>query len=89
MSAEIPRCPVCGQPLSLRLAHGRKSGKPFVMLICAQDGRHFRGFISDRTFVKGVVEHLEGRQRIGKGEKEGSIEKTGAARSQEHPECQR
>ena len=62
-------CPVCGGPLSLRLAMGRKSGKPFIMLICAQDGRHFRGFISHRPFVEEVVNHLEAgrKNRAGEG----------------------
>ena len=49
-------CPVCNKPLSVRLAHGRKSGKPFVMLVCAKDGRHLRGFINDKSFVDGVME---------------------------------
>ena len=52
---QIP-CPVCSQSLSVRIAHGRKSGKPFVMLVCGKDGRHIRAFISDRQFVRGVVE---------------------------------
>ena len=45
--------------LTLRLARGRKSGKTFLMLVCVQDGRHFRGFINDRAFVDGVLAHLE------------------------------
>ena len=57
--AGIP-CLVCGEPLTVRLAHGRKSRKPFVMLLCARDGRHFRGFINDRSFVDGVLTRLEG-----------------------------
>lgn len=59
MKSGVPECPICHLPLSVQLARGRKSGKAFVMLICALDGRHFRGFISDRTFVKGVLERLE------------------------------
>lgn len=62
MSPEAPRCPVCSQPLSVRLAEGRKSGKPFVMLVCAQDGRHMRAFISDRDFVSSVIAKLEKKQ---------------------------
>ena len=54
-------CMVCKEPLSVRLARGRKSGKPFVMLLCAQDGRHFRAFINDREFVSGVLEQVEGK----------------------------
>lgn len=58
-SSTQPTCPVCRQPLALRLAHGRKSGKTFLMLLCAQDARHFRGFINDRDFVDGVLSRLE------------------------------
>lgn len=59
MSPGVPVCPVCQEPLSIRLAHGRKSGKPFVMLVCLQDGRHFRAFISDRLYVRGVLDKVE------------------------------
>jgi len=58
-SPSIP-CIVCGSGLSLRTARGRKSGKCFLMLICPQDGRHFRGFINDQTYVKQVLARLEG-----------------------------
>ena len=54
-------CPVCSAPLSVRLARGRKSGKPFVMLLCAQDGRHFRAFINDQQYVSNVIERVEGK----------------------------
>ncbi len=53
-------CLVCGQHLTIRLAKGRKSQKTFLMLVCSQDGRHFRGFINDREYVDGVLAHLEG-----------------------------
>ena len=53
-SLSIP-CLVCGQQLTLRFAQGRKSGKTFLMLICSQDGRHFRGFINDREYVDKVL----------------------------------
>ena len=49
-------CPVCSRPLSVRPAEGRKSGKPFIMLVCAEDGRHFRGFITDIGYVSRVME---------------------------------
>ncbi len=52
-------CPVCRQPLALRIARGRKSGKTFLMLLCAHDPRHFRGFINDRTYVDSVLSRLE------------------------------
>ena len=58
-SAKTIPCPVCGTALSVRLARGRKSGKPFIALICVRDGRHFRGFIADRDYldrIAGLVE---------------------------------
>ena len=54
-----PGCPVCGLGLSLRPAAGRKSGKPFIMLKCPKDGRHFRAFITDREYVADVTIRLE------------------------------
>ena len=54
-------CPICGQSLSVELARGRKSGKPFVMLRCVQDGRHFRAFINHRPYVEEVLSRLESR----------------------------
>ena len=54
-------CPVCGTGLIVRLARGRKSGKPFVMLICPADGRHIRAFINDRDFVGKFITGLETR----------------------------
>lgn len=53
-------CPVCGAQLAVRPATGRKSKKPFVMLVCAVDGRHLRAFITDQAYVKGVLARLEG-----------------------------
>ncbi len=52
-------CVVCGVGLTIRSARGRKSGKPFVMLICSKDGRHFRAFITDQAYVKSVLEKAE------------------------------
>jgi hypothetical protein len=59
-SPAVP-CLVCATPLALRLVRGRKSGKPFLMLICPVDGRHFRGFITQRDYVAGVLARLEGQ----------------------------
>ena len=53
------QCPVCGDPLSLQIASGRKSGKIFLMLKCLRDGRHFRGFITHRPFVESLIQKLE------------------------------
>jgi hypothetical protein len=58
-ASSVP-CLICQQPLTLRLARGRKSGKPFLMLVCATDGRHFRGFINDQDYVRQVLARLEG-----------------------------
>lgn len=62
MNNSLPQCPICGINLSITLARGRKSGKPFLMLICPQDGRHFRGFISHRPYVEQVLKNLESIQ---------------------------
>ena len=48
-------CPVCGDLVDVRPAQGRKSRKPFIMLVCSRDGRHFRAFISDQEFVARVM----------------------------------
>ena len=50
---------VCQEPLSVRPTRGRKSGKPSLMLICPSDGRHFRGFITDQSYVSGVLDRLQ------------------------------
>ena len=65
-----PECLVCGLGLSIRPAVGRKSGKPFIMLICPRDGRHFRGFITDQEYVAAVttrLKELEGQDRNSAG----------------------
>ena len=49
-------CPVCTTPLSVRVAKGRKSNKPFIMLKCDTDGRHFRGFITQQDYVQKVLD---------------------------------
>ena len=56
------RCLVCGGPLTIRPAQGRKSKKPFIMLLCSQDARHFRAFINDQAYVRQVLERVEGLQ---------------------------
>ena len=58
-AAKTAPCLVCEEPLELRPAQGRRSGKAFLMLICPRDGRHFRGFINDQEFVAGVMSRLE------------------------------
>jgi predicted RNA-binding Zn-ribbon protein involved in translation (DUF1610 family) len=53
------QCPVCGEAMAFQIARGRKSGKPFLMVKCLQDGRHFRGFVGDKIYVEKLLEHLE------------------------------
>ena len=53
------QCPVCGEPMAFQIARGRKSGKPFLMVKCLRDGRHFRGFVGDRDYVQRLLEGLE------------------------------
>ena len=48
-------CLVCGIQLQVRVATGRKSGKPFIMVVCPEDGRHFRGFVGDKDYVERVA----------------------------------
>ena len=52
-------CLVCKSELTVSAAQGRKSKKPFVMLKCSQDGRHFRAFINDQEYVKKVMAGAE------------------------------
>ncbi|AGG06985.1 MULTISPECIES: hypothetical protein [Dehalococcoides] len=59
MVNESIKCPVCSQGLGVKLATGRKSGKPLIMFVCSRDGRHFRGFISHQEYVKQVLQKLE------------------------------
>jgi len=53
------QCPVCGESMAFQIARGRKSGKPFLMVKCLRDGRHFRGFVGDRDYVQRLLDHLE------------------------------
>ena len=55
------RCPVCGVALRLSPARSRKSKNPktFLMLACPENGRHFRGFISDKKFVERTLDAAE------------------------------
>ncbi len=57
----VVQCIICGDPLTVRLARGRKSGKPFVMLLCGRAGHHFRAFVNDQAYVRQVLERLEGK----------------------------
>ena len=74
-------CLVCGQQLTIRLAKGRKSQKIFLMLLCSQDGRHFRGFINDREYVNKVLARLEGHVTDSDREQEEEVDSTPSWRS--------
>jgi hypothetical protein len=79
-SQQLP-CLVCGTQLAVRVARGRKSGKPFVMIICPADGRHFRGFVGDREYVgrvaraAGILESDPAAPSLGVGGGVGTPEK--------------
>ncbi|MDP6452743.1 MAG: hypothetical protein QF898_05490 [SAR202 cluster bacterium] len=55
--SEIP-CPLCRVGLRVKLARSKK-GKPSIALSCPVDGRHFRGFITDRAYVARFIDDLE------------------------------
>ena len=52
-------CIICKQPLNMKIATRRRSGKPSVTLTCSQDVRHFRAFVNDEQFVEQVMQFLE------------------------------
>ena len=54
-----PECPVCQGIIEVKLAIGRKSGKPSLSLVCPADARHYRGFINDRAYVQNVLSHRD------------------------------
>ena len=54
-------CHICQASLKVKLARGRKSGKPFVMLACPEDGRHIRAFVADRAYVENLIGLVEGK----------------------------
>ena len=63
-------CPVCRDTVHVRPARGRRSKKPFVMLVCSNDGRLFRAFINDQAFVSRVIKEA-GLTRIESGASDG------------------
>ena len=50
-------CPVCGRVLNVGVTNSRK-GKVALVLVCPEDGRHFRAFINDPAYVRSVLETL-------------------------------
>ena len=63
----VINCPICSAAMAVRNAKGRKSNKPSIMLVCPRDGRHFRGFITDQSYVRQVLEKNYGQERLGNG----------------------
>ncbi|PVV82557.1 hypothetical protein [Dehalogenimonas alkenigignens] len=63
MNAKKVNCIICGSPITVRAAKGRHSNKPFIMLVCPNDGRHFRAFISDQSYLKKVLAEVGGGTR--------------------------
>jgi len=59
--SKLPGCMLCGVSLSIRPSRGRKSGKPFILVICPVDGKHFRAFIADQHYVEQVMDRVEKR----------------------------
>ncbi len=71
------QCPICKESLKVSLAASRraKKKKAFIMLVCPNDGRHFRGFISDQEYVANIVESQETGMKVvstGRGEGRGT-----------------
>lgn len=58
--AELPAlaCPVCGEPLDARLVRSRQ-GKVALMLVCPQEGRHFRAFLNDPDYIAQVTSRVD------------------------------
>ena len=52
-------CWICGETLDFNLARGRKSGKPYLSLVCPRDPRHCRLFCHDREVVSKIQRRLE------------------------------
>lgn len=76
-------CPLCTTLLVVKPARGRKSGKPFIMLVCPENGRHMRAFISDQKFVERVIAEagltvaVPPAERRGRGTQEGGVGRRG------------
>ena len=73
-------CPVCGAVLKVKFSTSKR-GKVSLSLACPNDGRHFRGFINDRTYVDGVLSRLEGHTPLKESEVDPNNGKTPSRRS--------
>ena len=52
-------CHICQAFLKVKLARGKKSGKPFVMPTRPEDGKHIRAIAADRAFVENRIGQAE------------------------------
>ena len=46
------KCPVCASKVEAKFTKSGRNHKTGLMLICAEDSRHFRAFINDPRFLK-------------------------------------
>ncbi len=51
-------CLICRGPVNLTLHTRKKPGKPFLMLLCQIDSRHYRAFINDEAYVRNIAATL-------------------------------
>jgi hypothetical protein len=58
--AELPAltCPVCGEPLNVRLVQSKR-GMLSLMLVCPEEGRHFRAFLNDQDYIAEVTSRVD------------------------------
>lgn len=52
-------CPVCSHRLDMGPRENARNGRIFLMLVCPEDGAHFRAFINDRDYVGKVVKGMQ------------------------------
>ena len=43
---------------------GPQIAQALLMLMCRRDGRHFRAFVNDQAYVRGVLDRLESQTRL-------------------------
>ena len=54
----MPKCPVCTTNLSMEPRQNQKTDRLFLMLVCPENGAHFRAFINDRDYVTETIKRL-------------------------------
>lgn len=61
-------CPICGAELKLEFTTNKRTQRCGVMLVCPEDGRHFRGFINDPKSVRRAVDAGDPKVLLVKGD---------------------